>query len=58
MDQEFVRSLWFLTRREAQRLIDRRYPGWYIKIVNRKGDAKIYDPTHRARYALRDGNTR
>ena len=40
----FIERLLFMTRREAQRLLDRYYPGWYIKL-DPNGTARIYSPT-------------
>lgn len=39
----FIERLLFMTQREAQRLLDRYYPGWYIKVF-RNGTARIYSP--------------
>ena len=39
----FIERLLFMTRREAQRILDRYYPGWYIK-MGPNGTARIYSP--------------
>lgn len=40
---EFIERLLFMTRREAQRLLDRYYPGWHIRVAP-DGTARIYSP--------------
>lgn len=42
---DFLNTLFFMTAREATQLLNKRYPGYNlrVKIVNKHGDAKIYD---------------
>ncbi len=43
MDRKFVESLLFCTEKDAQAIIDKHYPGWYVKVTN-KGVGLIYNP--------------
>lgn len=42
LPEEFIHTLLFITQKEAQRILDRRYPGWCIRL-GKDGTARIYD---------------
>jgi len=51
LPEEFIHTLLFIPRREAQRILDRRYPGWYIR-VDTDGTARIYDAQRRLQHTI------
>lgn len=54
MPESFVEQLFFLSIREAQRIIDRRYPGWYIK-MNAHGISRIYNQKGQIQWTIGNG---
>lgn len=51
LPSEFIHALLFMTRREAQRIIDRRYPGWYIR-MDTDGTTRIYDNQRQLQHTI------
>lgn len=54
MPENFLSQLYFLTIKEAQRLIDVKYPGWYIRMFADEV-AKIYNPQNQCKWTISNG---
>ena len=51
MPENFLEQLFFLTVQEAQRVVDRYYPGWRVKMFS-DGIARIYDPKGQLQWTI------
>ena len=51
LPEEFIHTLLFMTRKAAQRILDRKYPGWYVRL-DADGTTRIYDSQRQLQHTI------